>query len=132
MTSNDEKYHSPVISTPSHRTKIRKEDSKGLVINLTKDNNSITSERSSQDDRFNILQINVDNNSNNMIVKQKIDYVSNNTDLEYIKIIDFSRSSEFNRERTFSQDKDCTTSTTTLSSTLISRSNPTQKKAKEN
>ena len=98
MTSNDEKYHSPVISTPSHKTKIRNEDSKELVINLTKYINSITGERTNQDDRFDILQIRVDNNSNNMIVKQKIDYISNNTDLKYLKTFDVSRSSDFNRK----------------------------------
>ena len=45
-------------------------------------------------------------------MEQKIDCVSNNTDLEYLKTIDVSRSSEFNRERTFSQDKNCNTNKT--------------------
>ena len=45
MTSNDERYHSPVISTQSNRTTIRNGDSNGSVKNLSKDFNNITGER---------------------------------------------------------------------------------------
>ena len=92
MNYFDEKYSS------AGNTNIYNDGSKDININISR-----SREKSNQDEIFNHRQRNVDHN-NNMIMKKKVDYNTNNNDRANLKTNEGCNNSKCNKIKTLSQN----------------------------
>ena len=117
--------------TPPSRSKNKNEESKESAINLITKFSRKFGEGSNHVKRFNILNTNIDaNTNNNMKAKKKFDYITNNNDLTKIKTDEVSSSSVFNKEKKLSQNKNYNSNNTKVSPNINFQSNNTTTKPK--